>query len=113
MSFARFLMKRFDFLTKGASTLEYATMIVVLIAVMLIMQKYVWQAISGRWRAAGDSFGFGRQYLPSRTKEYAVFMVSPDPSKDFWYDTNCAEKAGCLPGNQTCFQGCLSTVTLP
>jgi len=49
---------------KGASTIEYATVIMFIIAALLITQKYILRSFMGRWKTAGDSFGHGRQYDP-------------------------------------------------
>ena len=43
-------------------SLEYATLIVIVAAAMIGMAIYVKRALSGRWRAVGDTFGYGRQY---------------------------------------------------
>jgi len=48
--------------------IEYAVLIVVIIAALLGMQIYLKRAISGRWREAADSLGHGRQYQYNKTK---------------------------------------------
>ena len=73
----------------GVSTIEYVMMIVVLIAAMLVMQKYILRAMSGRWRNIGDSFGFGRQYDPKKTTECIYDMSVND-----WIGLGCYE--GCI-----------------
>lgn len=48
--------------TKGQSVVEYAMVIGLIFAVFVIVQFYGRWAISGRWRAAVDRFGYGVQY---------------------------------------------------
>lgn len=60
-------MKR-DRLVRAASMIEYALVIVVVIAALLGIQIYVKRAICGRWRQAGDTFGYGRQYSDPKLK---------------------------------------------
>lgn len=48
--------------------MEYAVLIAVLVAALIGMQAYVRKAISGRWREAADSIGFGMQYEPGLTR---------------------------------------------
>lgn len=49
---------------KGFLTIEYAVFILTIILALLAMSIYLGRALSGRWREAADSFGFGRQYYP-------------------------------------------------
>ncbi|MDD2679223.1 MAG: hypothetical protein PHO03_00255 [Candidatus Omnitrophica bacterium] len=49
---------------KGFLSLEYALLIAVLVAALVAMGFYFKRSLSGKWREAGDSFGFGRQYKP-------------------------------------------------
>ncbi|MDP3042663.1 MAG: hypothetical protein Q8N62_08105 [Candidatus Omnitrophota bacterium] len=56
---------------KGMSVVEYSLLIAIVIAGLLAMQVYVKRAVSGRWKEAGDVFGFGRQ--TSRT------LLKPQP----------------------------------
>ena len=48
--------------SSGSFSLEYATLVIIVAAAMIGMAIYVKRALSGRWRAVGDSFGQGRQY---------------------------------------------------
>lgn len=47
---------------KGVSVIEYSLIVAVAVAALLSMSIYVKRAISGRWRQAADTFGYGRQY---------------------------------------------------
>ncbi len=46
------------------STLEYAVLIAVVVAGIVIMQIYMKAALSGRWKTMADTFGGGQQYEP-------------------------------------------------
>ncbi len=45
-------------------SLEYAVMIIVLVAALFAMAAYLRRAISGKMRESADTFGYGRQYAP-------------------------------------------------
>jgi len=47
---------------RAASIIEYSLLLAVVVAAIVGMQIYVKRAISGRWRQAADTFGYGRQY---------------------------------------------------
>ncbi|MBU1726895.1 MAG: hypothetical protein KJ880_04635 [Candidatus Omnitrophica bacterium] len=47
---------------KGLSSIEYAFLIIIVVAVVLIMQMYFKRALAGRWKADMDALGAGRQY---------------------------------------------------
>ena len=47
---------------RAASIIEYSLILAVVVAAILGMQIYLKRAISGRWREAADTFGYGRQY---------------------------------------------------
>jgi len=46
---------------KAMSVVEYSLLIAIVIAGLLAMQFYLKRAVCGRWKEAGDVFGFGRQ----------------------------------------------------
>jgi len=52
---------------KGFSTLEYAGLIVAVSGALLVMQYFLKHAFSGHYKAAADTFGYGRQYDPAST----------------------------------------------
>lgn len=54
-------------LRRGSLAIEYTVLIAIVVAALLGMQVYVKRAICGRWRAAADTFGHGRQYEPGVT----------------------------------------------
>ncbi len=47
---------------RGFLSLEYALLVAILIAALLGVAFYFQRSLSGKWRDAGDSLGFGRQY---------------------------------------------------
>lgn len=49
---------------KGSFSAEYAALIALVVAALIGMSVYFMRGLSGRWRAVGDTFGFGRQYQP-------------------------------------------------
>ena len=48
----------------GSFSVEYAALIAIVAAALIGMSFYVMRSLSGRWRAVGDTFGFGRQSQP-------------------------------------------------
>lgn len=54
-------------ITRGQGTVEYAVLIAVTVAALVGMSVYTKRALAGRWRAVGDTFGYGRQYEPGVT----------------------------------------------
>jgi Flp pilus assembly pilin Flp len=53
---------------KANLVIEYAVLIVVIIAALLGISVYLKRAVSGRWRESADTFGHGRQYQYNETK---------------------------------------------
>ena len=49
------------------SAVEYAVLIAIVVAALVGMSVYAMRALSGKWRQAGDTFGYGRQYEPTKT----------------------------------------------
>ena len=54
---------------RGSLIIEYAILVAIVVAALIGMQVYIKRAICGRWRAAADTFGHGRQY------EYGVTTI--------------------------------------
>lgn len=61
------IIHRSDSHFSGQSTIEYAVLIAVVVAAIVSMSVFTRRALTGRWRAAGDTFGYGRQYEPGVT----------------------------------------------
>ena len=45
--------------------LEYAVVLAVIITALLVIGHYVRNALSSKWREAGDTFGQGEVYKPN------------------------------------------------
>lgn len=52
----------------GQSVIEFALLIVLVVAALTGMGIYAKRSLMGKWRGVGDSFGFGRQYEPGTTQ---------------------------------------------
>ncbi len=68
----------------GRAVIEYALLIIIILAALFWMKGPIVRAFYGRWKATGDSFAFGRQYDPKRTVECAY-----DTASRLWYDERC------------------------
>lgn len=53
--------------SKGSLFIEYAALMLVIIATLFCIQRYVKRAYFGYCRRTTDVYGFGRQYEPNRT----------------------------------------------
>ena len=60
--------------TRGQSTLEYAVLIVVIIAALIAMQVYLKRGLQGRVRQSSDQIG--EQYSPGYTESSQVTNAS-------------------------------------
>ena len=49
---------------RGASMIEYAVLIVVVVVFLLGMRVYLTRAVQGKWKQSADSLGYGLQYQP-------------------------------------------------
>ena len=77
--------------TKGQSLIEYTVLIVLILGVFWVFQKYITRGFAGRWKAVGESMGQGRIYDPKLTTE-CIF----DPLyTGLWYDQACFKSRGC------------------
>lgn len=66
--------------------MEYSMLLMLLVFAFLAFQKYLVRGMAGRWKAVGDSFGYGKQYDPETTVECAW-----SEDKKRWYDPACYE----------------------
>jgi len=71
---------------KAVSTLEYAAVILFVLSAFLVFQRYIYRAIAGAWKAAGDSFGHGRQFDP---RDFGVRGESGGTYEFFFDYTHC------------------------
>lgn len=100
---------------KGVFAMEYAVLVVVAVAALIVMAPYLKRALGGKWRQGGDSFGYGRQYEPGCTtvdgagggnccgdhlcESFESYHTCPQdcpPDRVFCGDT------GCDPPGETC-----------
>lgn len=91
---------------RGASIIEYVVLIVMFLAAILMMQKYIFRGLSGRWKEAGDTFSYGEQYQPGdpnnsqTTVDCQRFaMYNGQAWTERWYRAECYEC--CLYTNTT------------
>jgi len=99
---------------KAASTIEYIAVITFIIAAFLVFQRYIFRGMAGSWKAAGDTFGQGRQYDPrpfgkhgagEGTKECFFDYTHCKPGvrspcggeglMNTWLDRQCVQTRGC------------------
>lgn len=69
---------------KGQSTLEYAVLIVVIIAALIAMQVYLKRGIQGKMRESADTIG--EQFSPGITQgnKYTVTWMNQTTTSDRW-----------------------------
>jgi len=65
-----------DLRNRGISVIEYCILIIVVMMAVVTMQVYFKRAIQGRWRAAGDSIGFGWQYEPPEGEPFGSIPLT-------------------------------------
>lgn len=84
---------------KAQSTLEFMVLLFFILGAFLVFQKYIVRSISGRWKTVGDSFGYGRQFDPKKTRECAY----DHRFFNIWYNETCFDKnCDCLTIDVTC-----------
>lgn len=54
---------------RGQSIIEYAVLTAIVAAALGAMAVYGKRALSGNWRSAADTFGYGRQYEPRQPSD--------------------------------------------
>lgn len=93
--------------TKGQSLVEYITLVVMVLAVFWVFQKYIARGFAGRWKAVGESLGQGRIYDPRKTTE----CIYDSQNTFVWYDQSCFEASGCdcltVRANATTCRDCI------
>ena len=93
---------------KGRVLIEYAVLVIVILAALFWMKGPILRAFYGHWKAAGDSFAFGRQYAPGDTVDCAR-----DTASGNWYDQRCFDndRRACAIGNAACEEGVIGRCT--
>ena len=77
--------------SRGQSVIEFAALIVFLLAAFIVFQKYIVRGFSGRWKVVGDSLGQGRIYDPNMTVECAANTFTAGVAA-VWYNQTCFEE---------------------
>lgn len=86
---------------RGQSTLEYAVLIVVIIAALIAMQVYLKRGVQGRMRESSDQIG--EQFSPGFTVSNRVtntFSVSRDTSDAFSSSTEIVNQFQNVTGTE-------------
>ena len=80
---------------KGRALIEYAVLIIIILAALYWMKNPIWRAFNGRLKTVGDSFAFGRQYAPKATRECGHYKLLDDTW--VWADERCfdAKRVAC------------------
>ena len=66
---------------KGQSTLEYAILIIIVMAALLSIQVYVKRGVQGRFKSAADDIG--DQFSPGNTNVIAIMRTSSYSTDQF------------------------------
>ena len=82
---------------RGTSTIEYATLILIVLGALFVMTPLMSRAFNGKWKTAGDTFGMGRQYQANRTNDCTYAQINADYGA--WFDSTCYHQAiqSCKP----------------
>ena len=73
---------------RGQSAIEFASLMVFILAAFFVIQKYAARGLMGRWKGVGDGLGQERIYDPNKTLECEYH-----PTLKKWYDRVCFD--GC------------------
>ena len=65
---------------------RFLLLVIIILTALYWMKPQILRALYGRWKTAGDSFAFGRQYDPKGTSACTRFH---DATTDMWYDERC------------------------
>lgn len=101
----------------GQSVIEFTTLIILILTVFFIFQKYIVRGFTGRWKTVGDALGGGHIYDPKMSLECAY-----DPMyTNEWYNAVCYEEScitDCLTVSATaaacegCIRSCIPPTTV-
>ena len=74
--------------------MEYVILMIILLTVLYVMKDVISRGVFGRYKQAGDVFGFGRQYDSKRTvvckTDVAYDLTSGQPTNsEVTYDEGC------------------------
>lgn len=95
------------FSKKAVSTIEYASLLILVMAALLYFQKYIIQGLQGGWKKMGDTFGYEKQYdrkpYGTRGDGGGTLACFYDPYLAQWVDDDCFK--------QNCVDYCTNPVT--
>lgn len=80
-----------------SSAIEYMAMITFILMAFFISQHFIMKGFAGRWKAAGDAFGHGKQYDPRDSTKGGSVECFFDAKKSLWISTRCF-KSKCVTG---------------
>jgi hypothetical protein len=66
---------------KGQSTLEYAVLIVIIIAALLAMNQYIKRGLQGRLKSSTDDIG--DQFSPGNTNFHKIVTTASNTAEEF------------------------------
>ena len=102
--------------SRGRSIIEYAVLVIIILTALYFMKGPILHALYGRWKTAGDSFAFGRQYDPKGTS--ACTHVTLSDNTGIWYDERCfdsrrgaCDRSGDADAVAACEQGIMNGCT--
>ncbi|MCR4337127.1 MAG: hypothetical protein NUV91_04900 [Candidatus Omnitrophica bacterium] len=85
--------------SRASSLAEYMALFLMIVAALYVIQSYVVRGISGRWKATGDTFGYGRQYDPrpygGHGEGGGTLGCRWVPELNFWVKDDCFRTARC------------------
>ncbi len=95
----------------GQSLIEFLALVLFILAIFLVFQKYIVRGIAGRWKTVGDSIGDGKIYDPNKTIECAFDQqYTLAWYGQIWFENNC--EGACLRSSASaaactaCIEGC-------
>jgi hypothetical protein len=75
---------------RAASIIEYAVLIIMFLAAILLMQKHIVRTFFGRWKDAGDTFSYGEQYDANTTIDCQRYAWHNSQGwHETWYSGKC------------------------
>lgn len=83
-------------MNKAQSTLEYAVLVVIVVAALLTMQVYIKRGLQGNWRKSVDDLG--DHYEPGNTESIINYAILSNTQSNYSLSKTLAEcqSSGCL-----------------
>ena len=86
---------------RGSPAIEFVALWAILAAMLVTMGIYMRRGLSGKWRQAGDTFGFGRQYEPINPGTQPTDPGDPPVPPP---DATCPQAQAVCKGNAACLK---------